>query len=175
RGDGLTGLDVGTGTGVVALSLLKEGPFSRVVATDDSPQALTLALENAGDHHLTDSVEFREGTLFEPLRGEERFDVIVSNPPYIAEEDRESLQPEVLDWEPHGALFAGPEGLDILLPLVEGAPRFLNPGGLFAAEIGEGQGERMVTALEGTGAFQTISVRPDLAGRERVILGVASS
>jgi len=170
----LTGLDVGTGSGAIAVSLLKEGPFQKLIGTDPSAGALDLARENAVVQGLGERFEPRRGSFFEPLREGERFDVVVSNPPYVREDEREGLQPEVRDWEPHKALFAGPEGLDVLLPLVKGAPAFLRPGGLFAAEIGEGQGVTVTRAMEETGAFRSVSIRPDLTGRGRVVLGVAS-
>jgi release factor glutamine methyltransferase len=169
----LTGLDVGTGSGVIALSLLKEGPFEKMVGTDLSRDALDLARENAVSQGFDEKLELREGPLFEPLHEGERFDVVVSNPPYIPEGERDSLQTEVREWEPPEALFAGPEGLDVLLPLVRGAGAFLNPGGLLATEVGDGQGIEVARAMEDTGAFGEVSVRPDLTGRERVVLGVA--
>jgi len=172
-GGQMTALDIGTGTGAIALSLLREGPFARVVATDSSPRALALAAENAERTGLGEKLELREGCLFDPLRPEERFHVVVSNPPYVPEGDRGSLAPEVRDWDPPEALFAGPEGLDVLLPLVEGAVGCLMPGGLLALEVGDGQARRVARAMEETGGFSEIRVRPDLAGRERVVLGVA--
>ncbi len=170
----LRGLDVGTGSGAVALSLLVEGPFTRVVATDPSPAALDLARENALALNLLDRLDLREGHLFEPLREGERFHVIVSNPPYVPEGEGPLLQAEVGRFEPAQALFAGPEGLDVLLPLVQDAPAFMEEGGLLALEVGAGQTERVAGAMEQTGAFHRIRIRPDLAGRDRVVLGVAS-
>jgi release factor glutamine methyltransferase len=169
----LSALDLGTGTGAIALSLAKEGPFDMVVATDSSPQALSLAQENARRLGLEERVEFREGALFEPLTQGERFHVLVSNPPYIPEGDREALAPEVRDWDPPSALFAGPDGMDVVLPLIGGAAQFLLPGGLLALEVGDGQAGRVARGVEETQAFREIRIRPDLAGRERVVLGVA--
>ena len=97
----------------------------------------------------------------------------MSNPPYIPEGEEAFLQPEVQVWEPGGALFAGERGLDVLLPLVRGAPAFLESGGLLATEVGEGQGAVIAGEMRETGAFESVSVRPDLNGRERVVLGVA--
>ena len=171
----LTGLDVGTGSGVIALSLLTEGPFSSFVGTDSSQDAMELARENVRGLKLEERMEVRRGALFEPLRPHERFDVIVSNPPYIPEGERGGLQPEVRDWEPAQALFAGSDGLAVLLPLVQGAPSHLNPGGLFGAEVGEGQAGKLALALRETGGFDQVWVRPDLAGKERIVLGVATS
>jgi release factor glutamine methyltransferase len=174
KGDSLSALDVGTGSGAIALSLLKEGPFQRVVATDPSPKALELAEENARVHRLEEGVDFREGSGLEPLHRGERFDVIVSNPPYIPEGERASLQPEVRDWEPGEALFAGPSGLMVLLPLLTQAPAFLREGGLFALEVGEGQAEAVAGRMKESELYGEVRIRPDLAGRERVVLGVAS-
>jgi release factor glutamine methyltransferase len=169
----LTALDVGTGSGAIALSLLKEGPFDRVVGTDPSQDALELARENAVAEGLTEKIGLREGSLFDPLVEGEVFDVIVSNPPYVPVGEGDSLQPEIREWEPTEALFAGPEGMDVLLPLVRGAPDFLRKGGLFAAEVGDDQGLRVSRAMKDTGAYRDVSIRPDLAGRDRVVLGVA--
>jgi release factor glutamine methyltransferase len=171
---GLRALDVGTGSGAIALSLLLEGPFAGMVATDPSPQALALARENASSLGLLGRLELREGALFEPVLQGERFHAIVSNPPYVPEGDGPSLQEEVRGWEPARALFAGPEGLDVLMPLVEGAPPFLESGGLLALEVGDGQAPRVAEAMEGTGQLSGIRIRSDLAGRDRVVLGVAS-
>lgn len=171
---GLGALDVGTGTGAIALSLLKEGPFRRVVATDPSPGALELARENASLNRLADRLELRMGALFEPVEEGERFDVIVSNPPYVPEGERERLQEEVRHWEPPEALFAGADGLDVLLPLVGEAPLYLERKGLLALEVGEGQARRVARALEESGCFQEIRIASDLAGEKRVVQGVAS-
>lgn len=173
EGKGLTALDVGTGTGAIALSLAKEGPFRQIVATDPSPGALALARENAGIHGLEGRVEFREGPLFHPLDGEERFHVVASNPPYVPEEEKQELEPEVREYEPREALFAGPRGLDVLLPLVSGAPDHLVEGGLLAVEVGLGQAREVARAAEDTGRYREIRIRQDLAGRDRVVLGVA--
>jgi release factor glutamine methyltransferase len=171
---GLTVLDVGTGTGAIVLSLLKEGPFVKGVASDPSPQALELARENARELGLAGSVEFRSGAGFEPLRDGERFNVIVSNPPYVPIGDRDSLQEEITGWEPAHALFAGPEGLDVLLPLARNGASYLRSRGLLALEVGENQASRVAEAMNETRAFQDISIKPDLSGRDRMVLGVAS-
>jgi release factor glutamine methyltransferase len=175
EGNSLSAVDVGTGSGAIALSLLKEGPFQRVVAIDPSSKALELAEENARNHGLEDRIDFRLGSGLEPLHATERFDVIASNPPYIPEGERASLQPEVRDWEPEEALFAGPDGLDVLLPLLSRAPAFLEAGGLIALEVGEAQADQVARAMQETGGYRAVRVRPDLAGRDRVVLGVASS
>lgn len=164
-----TAVDVGTGSGAIALALATEGPFARVVATDVSDAALALAREN---HQLAAPdapVVFVSGDLLEPVRGE-RFDVVVSNPPYIGDEEAPSLDAEVRDWEPAGALFAGTGGLDVIRRLVPQAARALNPGGLLALEIGAEQRAAVCGIITETNAFGAPRVRPDLAGRDRVVL-----
>ena len=170
-GDGGVGgvWDMGTGTGAVALSLAAEGAW-RVVATDVSPEALSVAADNAERHDLSGLVEFRQGSLFEPLEEGERFNIIVSNPPYIAESEKGALQPEVRDWEPPEALFAGEDGLDVIRQLVAGAPEHLVSGGLLALECGLGQAERVAADVNATSAFAAVWIRPDLTGRPRVVM-----
>jgi len=165
----LTAADIGTGSGAIALGLLKEGPFERVVATDVSAEALEVARENAARLGLEAGLELRQGALFAPLRAE-RFDVVVSNPPYVADADRSALPPDVRDWEPAGALFAGPTGLEVLAALIEGAPRHIEPGGLLALEIGAGQAEEVAWRIERRGAYGPPRIVPDLGGVERVVL-----
>ena len=162
--------EMGTGTGAVALSLAVEGACTTIVATDSSPDALSVAADNAERYDVSGLVEFREGSLFEPLEEGEEFDVIVSNPPYIAEGEKGELQPEVRDWEPPEALVAGEDGLDVIRQLVAGAPEHLLAGGFLALECGLGQAERIATDLNGTGAFAAVRIRPDLTGRPRFVI-----
>lgn len=166
---GLSALDLGTGTGAIALSLLAEGPFTRVVATDISTPALDLAARNAASAGLQEGLELREGAFLEAAPEGELFDVVVSNPPYVAEVDRDALQPEVLDWEPVEALFAGPDGLSALREIVRDAGAALRPGGLLALEIGDGQADRVVQLIDGRGEYRGVRVLRDLAGKQRVV------
>jgi len=168
--DDLTAVDLGTGSGAIALSLLHEGPFVRVVATDASEDALAVAALNARTAGLEERLELRRGSLFEPLGRGERFDVVVSNPPYVAEAEASGLEPEVGVWEPAQALFGGVDGLEVLRAIVGGAGPCLRPGGLLALEVGAGQAGLVVTAVEGGGEYDDVSVRRDLAGRQRVVL-----
>lgn len=169
---GGTALDVGTGTGAIALSLALEGPFRSVVATDRSSDALELAAENRRAAELEAAVELRVGSLYEPIRDGERFDAVVSNPPYVAEEEAGSLEPEIREWEPTEALFAGAGGLEILEALVRGAPEVLRAEGLLALELAPGQAGELETAVRETGAFRRPRIRKDLAGKERILLAV---
>jgi release factor glutamine methyltransferase len=167
--DGLTALDVGTGSGAIALALASEGPFRRVVATDVSADALEVARANVAAVEAGAEVELRLGSLFDAV-ADERFDVIVSNPPYVDDEERGALDAEVRDWEPAGALFAGAGGLDVIRPLVAAAPAHLAPGGLLAMEIGAAQADAVRELVRATGAFAEAEVRKDLAGRDRIVL-----
>lgn len=167
-----TALDIGTGTGAIALSLLREGGYAQVVATDTSAGALELAAENARRLGLRDRIDLRLGSLFEPLREGERFDVIVSNPPYVPTSDRAGLQPEVRDWEPPDALFAGGGGMELLDSIVEQAPFWLQPGGLLALEVGAGQAGAVGERMRAAGVYEAPRVARDLAGHERVVLAM---
>jgi release factor glutamine methyltransferase len=174
EGSGLTALDLGTGSGAIALSLVSEGPFDRVVATDASEEALEVARGNAGTAGIADRVEFRFGSLFDVVARGEQFDVVVSNPPYVAEHERPTLQPEVVTWEPPEALFGGPDGLDVIRLVVAGAGDRIRPGGLLALEVGAEQSAAVVAEAEATGEFVDVRVRRDLAGRQRVVLAERS-
>jgi release factor glutamine methyltransferase len=163
-------LDIGTGSGAIALSLAGEGEYGRVVASDASPDALEVARGNAVRLDLADRLEFREGSLFDVMREGELFDVIVSNPPYVAESERASLAADVVEHEPPAALFAGANGLSVIERIVEGAPAWLQPGGLLALETGAGQGAAVLELMVKTGRYVAPRVERDLAGRDRMAL-----
>ena len=163
-------MDVGTGTGAVSVSLAVEGACTRILASDISEGALDVAKLNARRHGVEELLDFRRGSLFEMVDSEEVFDVIVSNPPYVATGERASLQPEILDWEPTEALFAGDEGLDVINPLIVGAPEHLIVGGLLALEVGLDQVERVAGQIEDSGRFETVRVRRDLNGLPRIVM-----
>ncbi len=154
-------LDLGTGSGAVALALKHERPQARVVAVEASAAALVVARRNAIKHGL--DIEFRHGLWFEGL-GRERFDVIVSNPPYVASGDPHLAE---LRFEPGTALVAGADGLDAIREIVRSAPAHLAPGGWLLLEHGQGQ-EGAVKDLLRTAGFGALSVWPDLAGIARV-------
>ena len=164
-------LDVGTGSGAIVLSLLREGPFARAVATDASEAALEVAASNAARHELAARLELRHGSLWEPIGDGEEFRVIVSNPPYVAAAEEPSLEPEVRDHEPRGALFAGADGLGVIRELVAGASSHLSAGGLLALEVGLGQAEAVASLFREAG-FRSPRVVEDLTGRERIVLAV---
>ena len=166
---GLDVVDVGTGSGAIALSLRQEGNFGRVVATDLSGEALAVARINAERLEIQDRVEFLQGSALEPIRGQ-LFDAIVCNPPYIGEEERGELAPEVVDWEPDMALFAAGGGLSIIEEIIRSAPAHLRAGGLVALEIGAGQADAVALLVQKDPSYCEPRVVPDLAGRDRMVL-----
>jgi len=162
-------LELGTGSGCIAVSCAVHLPEAIVMAVDISPAALAVARVNAATHGAGERIHFLQGDLFAPLPGEERFDVIVSNPPYVAEGEMDSLPPDVRLHEPHLALRAGPEGLDIVSRLVAQAARWLNPAGLLLIEISPEQADAVVAMLAGQPEFEPASVLKDSTGRLRVV------
>jgi release factor glutamine methyltransferase len=162
-------LDVGTGSGAIAVAIAHELPHSSVTATDISAEALAIARENAERNGVAARVRFLQGDLLAPLSGE-RFDVVASNPPYVSSEDRASLDVEVRDYEPETALFAGPDGLGIYRRLILQAAEVLVPGGHIVLEIGYDQRDAIAELLT-AGGFENIEFVPDLQGIARVAVG----
>jgi release factor glutamine methyltransferase len=162
-------LDVGTGSGCIAVAAAVHNRAAAITATDVSRAALDVARENAAAHAVADRIRFLQGDLFEPVAGDQPFDVIASNPPYIADCEKESLQADVCRYEPHGALFAGPTGLEVINRLVDEAPAHLAPGGTLLVEIAPEQAAAITTRLEARGAYGDVKVVKDLAGQARVI------
>ncbi|MGQ0563259.1 MAG: peptide chain release factor N(5)-glutamine methyltransferase [Gemmatimonadota bacterium] len=163
-------LDIGVGSGAIALSIAKEAPNASVLATDVSRAATELAAANAAMNGL--AVEIGMGADFGRFEG--RFDVVVSNPPYIAETERDTLQPEVKDWEPRAAWFGGPDGLDVIRALIASSPQRLTGGGLLALEIGADQAARVKAMIDEARCFDRVDVVRDLSGRERIVTAVRS-
>lgn len=163
-------LDVGTGTGAIALALAANLPQARLTAVDLSAAALAVARENASAHQLDRRIRFYWSDLLETLAPEKKiaaFDAIVSNPPYVAETERHELHPQVRDHEPAQALFAGATGLDIYRRLIPQVHAALKPGGLLALEIGHGQSEALSELLAG---WQDVTLISDLQEIPRVVL-----
>lgn len=163
-------LDIGTGSGAIALALLHEREKLTAVATDVSAEALEVARGNAEELGLSDRVELREGSLFDLLNEGEAFDIVASNPPYIAEAEMDGLMPDVRKFEPRDALTPGGDGLSVIRELIEGAGEWTKPGGRLLVEIGAGQGEAAFSLAEAAGDWQDIEVRRDLAGLDRVLI-----
>jgi release factor glutamine methyltransferase len=160
--------DICTGSGCIAVAIARERPRARLVATELSNAALEIAHRNAARHGAADRVTFVRGDLFGDI--ESGFDVIVSNPPYVADVDRTSLQPEVRDHEPALALFAGPDGLHVIRRLVQEAPARLRPGGSLIFEFGFGQAEAVGQLISETRGLTMIELRHDLQGIPRIAL-----
>jgi release factor glutamine methyltransferase len=160
-------LDLGVGSGCLLLALLSELPRASGLGVDASAAALALARRNAARLGLAAWAAFRHGRWGAGLR--ERFDVIVSNPPYVAERDWAGLQPEIRDFEPKAALVAGPDGLAAYRALAPHCARLLAQGGLCALEIGAGQGDAVAAVLAAHGLI-VIERRRDLAGIERCLI-----
>lgn len=159
-------LDLGTGSGAVALAIRRHLPGARMVAVDSSAEALALARDNA--RRLGLEVEFREGAWFAPVAGE-RFDLVVSNPPYVAEGDSH-LDEGDLRFEPRAALVAGVDGLDAIRQIARGAPPHLKPGGWLLLEHGIGQDDK-VRAILARAGLEDVATWPDLSGIARVTGG----
>ncbi len=159
-------IDVGTGTGCIAISLAFECPAAEIIATDISANALALARENAAAHGQDSRIKFLQTDLldgFEPQSA----DIIVSNPPYIADAEATSLAPEIREHEPRTALFAGADGLGVIRRLIPQAFQVLRPGGRLFLEIGETQSAAVKHLLEQAG-YSDVTTRKDLAGHDRI-------
>ncbi len=163
-------LDLGTGSGAIILSLLAERPQAMGVATDISAKALDVARRNAGRIGVADRVQFIESDWFENING--KYDLIVSNPPYISESEMESLAPEVRDWEPHLALTPGGDGLSAYHTLANELPTHLTPKGRAFFEIGYRQATDVKDIFTNAG-FTQLQVLQDMAGHDRVIALIA--
>ena len=162
--------DVGTGSGAIAVALAHALPLARVTALDNSSAALAVARQNAERHEVGDRMRFLESDLLSAVRGEQFF-AVVANPPYVAE--GEELEPQVRDYEPHSALFAGPTGLDVYRRLIPEAWDALVPGGWLLMEMGHGQRDSLAELfLPGSAAhaWEDVSFVPDLQGIPRVAM-----
>lgn len=164
-------LDLGTGSGCILLTLLAERDGCVGLGVDLSPEALNVAFWNRNALGLDGRAAFEAGSWYDPLAGQsERYDLIVSNPPYIALNEMPDLSPEVRDYEPRLALTDEADGLTAYRLIVAGAPAHLEDGGRILVEIGPTQGAA-VSAMMVTSGFTQVSVIPDLDGRDRVVSG----
>jgi release factor glutamine methyltransferase len=161
----LTLIDACTGSGCLAIAIAHERPLARVVAGDLSAAALAVACRNAARHRVAGRVSLARADLLTAFRGP--VDLIVSNPPYVPEPSRATLQPEVRDYEPPEALFAGPDGLDVIRRLIEQAPARLAPGGVLILEFGFGQADAVCELISSERALTIGELRRDLRGIPR--------
>ncbi len=159
-------LDLGTGTGCILLSCLKGMPMARGLGTDISDAALQVAIGNTRDLGLEARARFRKSDWLDKVTG--AYDLIVSNPPYIAAEEMPGLAPEVRDWEPLQALTPGGDGLDAYRAIAQGAPARLMPGGRLLVEVGPTQGAAVAGLFRAAG-LEDIRILPDMDGRDRVV------
>jgi release factor glutamine methyltransferase len=165
-------LEIGTGSGAIAISLAKEVRDIFIVATDISRGALLLAKENAKSAGILHQIEFVNADLFGPfqsVRGNEPFDLILSNPPYIDRFEIQRLAREIRDYEPMAALDGGEDGMEFYRRIISQAPSYLRRGGWLLLEVGEGQGGMVADQLERSGYFFGPQLLPDLSGIERVV------
>ena len=160
-------LDIGTGSGAIALALAAEITGAKVVATDISEAAVNLAKKNAAALGLKEKIDFRHGNLFEPVNG--FFDIIICNPPYISAREYEKLPTGVKDYEPREALWAGKSGLEFYEKLIYQAAAFLQKNGWLLLEIGAKQESGVCGIMEAAGFYDSIEMRRDYAGLPRVI------
>lgn len=162
-------LDIGVGSGVISVSVAAEIVDAAVVALDVSEEAIEVAQRNAEDLKVADRIEFRQSDLFESLKQGEKFDLILSNPPYIAEPDYSGLMKEVLA-DPKISLVAGAEGMDIIKELIRHAPDYLAPGGRLMFEIGYDQSAKVAAITETDKRYTSIEIIKDLSDIDRIVI-----
>ena len=161
-------VDVGTGSGCIAISLATAIPSARVIASDVSPEALRVASRNAARHNVLDRVEFLETSFLNGIRNQ--IDVVVSNPPYVPSPSRPALTPEVRDFEPRIAVFSGEDGLDGVRAVLAGAVVRLKPGGWLVMEFGCGQDDGVTQLIQDTPGLELVKVRHDLQDIPRTVV-----
>ena len=166
-------LDIGTGSGAIAVSLAKYIDKAKVTAVDIHAGALLVAKKNAATHGVAHRIELVQGDLFTPLmdfKVKPKFDIIVSNPPYIPRDDIGGLEAQVKDFEPLQALDGGRDGLDFYRRLAKDAPAFLKDDGLWAVEVGYNQAHQVAAILKEQGSYNSIDFIKDLSGYNRVVV-----
>ncbi len=164
--------DIGTGSGAIAIALAKNNPALHVLATDVSADALAVARDNAARHGVTDRVELLQGDLLEPIRtrvGAEGLDLFTANPPYISDDEWAAVAPNVKDHEPALALRAGPDGLDIIKPLLRDAPDLLRPGGLLLIEHAASHADQVRSLARDDARLSRVETLRDFEALPRVL------
>ena len=170
RGSPVKVLDLGTGSGAIAVCLAKDHGATEIVAVDISPVALDLARVNAVRHGVADRIRFLPGDLFAPVKASpETFDLIVSNPPYIRTGELSMLAPEIREWEPTIALDGGVDGADTYRRIIGEGHRYLTPAGSTVLEIGADMGRDVVDLFSRSGCYGPPALYQDYAGKDRVI------
>jgi len=164
--------DLCAGSGCIAVAVAKNFHDARIIATDICDKALAVAARNVERHQLNERVKLLCGDLYEPVIRQldvETFDLIASNPPYVAAAEYEELEKNVKDYEPRMALFAGSDGMDVYRRIIEKADQFLKPGAALMLEIGYAQGPAVSDLLEKTGAFAEIKIEKDFNYNDRIV------
>ena len=162
-------LELCTGSGCIPIAVAVNARGVAVTAVERSESALTVARRNAVRHDVADRVTFLEGDLFGPVDAAVTFDVVVSNPPYVSEEDSDRLQPDVRLHEPHAALFAGRDGLDVIRRILAEAPQYLVDGGILLLEFSPEQSGDVQEMLSQSGRFEDVTILPDLSAQARAV------
>jgi release factor glutamine methyltransferase len=162
-------LDFGTGTGCIAIALAAKCPSAKIVATDVSTDALALAKENTARNKVAERIEFLQGDGFTALPDGAKFDLIISNPPYIPSSEIKTLQPEVRDFDPYAALDGGADGLDFYRKLAAEAKPFLKPNGKIMLEFGDGQADAIKSIFENE-KWIVEAVKEDYSQRARILI-----
>lgn len=161
--------DIGTGSGVIAVTVAKNVPQCHVTATDISRGALEVARENAATHEVSERIDFIESDLFSNLSSDQQFDMVLSNPPYIGQIERGEISSDVLDHEPAQALFAGPDGTEVIRRLVPAAAEKLCPRGWLLMEISPKIERAVCQLIDESGSWESRSITKDLSGLARVV------
>jgi len=168
--DQWTILEIGTGSGAIAIALASEQKNAKITATDISEMALHVARENAQSNNVAERIFFVQSDMFASLN-DQQFDMIISNPPYISSHDFSLLPEGIRHYEPHLALIAGNDGTEFHQHLIDGGLSYLNQGGWLIMEMGAGQGKTIQKYFEAAKSYEGINIRCDYAGMERVIKG----
>lgn len=169
-------LDLGTGSGALAIGLARLDPDIKVYAIDISPEALAVAQSNSARLAVSNQIEFLEGSWFDPvLKLNKPIQGMIANPPYIPSRLISQLDPEVKDHEPLLALDGGSTGLTAIQHLIQAAPNYLQPGGFWAIEVMQGQAQEVAALLHRSGFYTAITIHPDLAGIERIVSGILNT
>ena len=176
KGEGLLGADICTGSGCIAITLAKNLPGARIIATDISPDAIEVAHTNAERHDVADRVELLQGDLLgaladHPAAGRNTLHLIASNPPYIPDHEWPQVEPNVKDYEPHAALRAGADGLDFISKIIETSPPLLRPHGMFLIETAASHAKQAAALLEAQPGITDVHILRDNDGLDRVVVG----
>ncbi|MBM79910.1 MAG: protein-(glutamine-N5) methyltransferase, release factor-specific [Planctomycetaceae bacterium] len=161
-------VDVCTGSGCIAISVAVNHDTAEVVATELHDVALQIAVQNSEKHEVSDRIEFLKGDLLSCIKPEQQFDIVASNPPYVATADIETLEPTVREHEPHTALDGGADGTRYISRLITDAPNYLKDGGYLMLEMGSEQAGMVCELIDENGQFSDAQILTDLAGRSRV-------